>query len=269
MSTTAPASLRRWRPRSWSREEEVFETFDTTAASTNAPILVELNDLPENRDLVTLHRAAEHNGLSHRLFHPVPTSEATPWHDGLERIESMRIRYGLRCPNETFMLECPRRNSDDATTRKRANHTAARDVTVVVVLQRGRDADTTRTLELRTDFTVIDECDDNPATAGVVVTADTKVDVDGLATLIHDAVFEPGDDEEDDSFETQLEDSRENAYYAACELLLDKTTARNEQIRYTMQHRVGHLVPDGHSVRLRKHPGVETVEVTVSDDEQR
>ena len=269
MSTTAPASLRRWRPRSWTREEEVFETFDTTAASTNAPILVELEDFPENRDLVTLHRAADHNGLADQLFHPAPITETTRWHDGLERIVSMRIRCGLRSGNETVMLECPRRNNDSPTKRNPANHAAARDVTVVVVLQRGRDGDTTRTLELKTDFAVIDEYDDNPATAGVVVTTESKMGIEELATLIHDALFEPGGDEDDDSFETQLEDSRENAYHAACDLLLDETTARNERIRYTMQHRVGHLVPDGHSVRLQKHPGVETVEVTVSNDEQR
>ena len=267
MNAPQPTSLRRWRPRSWALEEEVFETFDTTTASTDAPILVELDDFPENRDLVTLHRAAVHNGLAGRLFHPVPITETTPWHDGLERIVSMRIRCGLRCPNETFMLECPRRNSKSAATGNPGNHAAARDVTVVVVLQRGRDGDTTRTLELKTDFTVIDEYDENPATAGVVVTAESKVGAEELATLIHDALFEPSGDEDNDSFETQLEDSRENAHHAACDLLLDKTTARNEKIRYTMQRRVGHLVPDGHSVRLRKHPGVETVEVTVSDDE--
>ena len=69
----------------------------------------------------------------------------------------------------------------------------------------------------------------------MVVTAESKVGVEELATLIHDALFEPGGDEDDDCFKTQLEDSRENAHHAACDLLLDKTTARNEKIRYTMQ----------------------------------
>ncbi len=264
MNATTPARLRRWRPRSWNREEEVFETFDTTAAITDAPILVQLDDFPENRDLVTLYRAAVLNGLADRLFHQVPVTEATPWHDGLERIVSMSIRCTCRIPNDTFTLESPRGDTGSETTRNPGNHASARDITVVAVLQHGRDSDNTRTLELKTDFSVIDEYEPDPAAAGILITADSTVDIEEPATLIHDAVFEPGDDEDDDSFETQLEDSRENAYYAACGLLLDKTAARDERIRYSIQHRIGHLVPEGHTVRITKHPGIDAVEVEIA-----
>ena len=258
MNKTRPASLRRWRPRSWNREEEVFETFDTTAAIADPPILVELSDLPENRDLVTLYRAAERNGLADRLFHQAPVTEATPWHDGLERIVAMRIEY--RLDGETVTLACPRNDGFENWN----NHASVDAIAVHVVLHRGRDGDDRRTLKLPTDFAVSGEYGDDPATTGVLVGAGSKLDIDELSVLIHDAVFEPGGDEDDDSFETQLEDSRENAYHAACELLLDKTAARNEKIRYSIRHRVGHLAPEGHTVRITKHPGVEAVEVDVA-----
>lgn len=40
---------------------------------------------------MTLYRAAVRNRLADRLFHQVPATEATPWHDRLERIVAMRI----------------------------------------------------------------------------------------------------------------------------------------------------------------------------------
>ncbi len=260
MNATAPASLRRWRPRSWNREEEVFETFDTTAAIGDPPILVALGGLPENRDRVTLHRAAERNGLAKRLFDPVPLSERTPWHDGLERIVAMRIEY--RLDGKTVTLECPRNGVDDYN-----NHASVDAITVHAVLQRGNDDNDTRTLKLPTDFAVADEYESDATTAGVLLGAGSRLDIDELSVLIHDAVFEPGGDENDDSFETQLKDSRENAYYAACDLLLDKTAARDEKLRYSIQHRVAHLIPDRSTVRVVKHPGVDAVEISVETNE--
>ncbi len=256
MNTSKPASLRRWRPRSWNREEEVFETFDTTAAIADPPILVELSDLPENRDLVTLYHAAERNGVADRLFHQAPVTEATPWHDGLERIVAMRIEY--RLDGKTVTLECPRNDGFENW-----NNGSVDAIAVHIVLQRGRNGDDTRTLKLPTDFAVTGEYGCDATTTSVLLGAGSKLGIDELSALIHDAVFEPGGDEDDDSFETQLENSRENAYYAACDLLLDKTAARDEKIRYSVQHRIGHLVPGGHTVRIVRHPGIETVEVEV------
>ena len=62
--TTNAATLRRWRPRTWNPHGETFETFDTTAESDQPPILVDMEEVLENRDLVTLSRAAERNGLA-------------------------------------------------------------------------------------------------------------------------------------------------------------------------------------------------------------
>lgn len=57
--------------------------------------------------------------------------------------------------------------------------------------------------------------------------------------------------------------AREDAHCAACKLLLDNDTAEAEAIRYAVQRRLGHLIPDGHTVRIIKHPGEECVEVNV------
>ncbi len=252
------ASLRRWRPRSWNREEEIFDTFDTAAGIAEPPVLVELDDPPENRDLVTLHRAAERNGLAERLFHRVPITEATPWHDGLQRIVAMRIEY--RLGRETVKLQCPRDSDED----NRVDRATVDAIEVHATVRRGRDERRERTLVLPTDFAVADEYEPDPTRARILLAAGAELGIEELAALIHDAIFEPGEDRENDSIGTQLEDAREDAHYAAYRLLLDPATAETERIRYAVQRRIAHLIPDGTTVRITRHPGVEAVEVEVS-----
>jgi hypothetical protein len=265
--TTARASLRRWHPHSWTRRDETFETFETTGETNKPPVLVDMDDMLEQRDLVTLHRtagrAASDNDIADRLFHPEPGLEGTRWYDDLERIVGMSIRCNFESPNETFTLECPRKDTGNGAVHKVRNYRPARSITVLAVLRKGND---TRTLKLDTDFAVIDEYEPGPVRAGVLITADTHLDIDELAELIHDALFEPGGNHDDDSIATQLEDSRENAHHAACKLLLDHDTAEYEAIRYAAQRRLNHLIPDGHTVQIIKHPGIESLEVNVSRD---
>ena len=120
-------------------------------------------------------------------------------------------------------------------------------------------------MKLETDFAIADEYDPNPVTAGIVFRGDFgNIDIETLTGVIHDAVFEPGDDNDDDSLETRLEDSRQNAHHAACNLLLDEANAESQRIRYAVQLRIAHLIPDSRTVRIVKHPGIEAVEVDVS-----
>ena len=267
--TTKPASLRRWRPRTWNPDGETFETFDTAAEAGDAPVLVDMDDVLENRDLVTLYRAAERNGLAKRLFRPKPALKGTPWYDGLERIASMSIECDCQVPNATLTLDCPRDPNWSRPGSRTENQASARSIAVIAVLHRGTR---TRTLKLQTDFAVIDEYEPNPTAAGVLVTGDSKVEVDELAALIHNAVFYPGDDENDDSPETQWLDFMDNAHTAAAKLLLNEHEAAAESIRQAVRTHVVHLLPNDRIVQLRKKPvpGEEIADVNVvilRDDE--
>ena len=257
---TNTATLRRWRPRIWTPQDTTTEAFDTTGTAGDEPVLVAMDDLVENHDLTALYRAFEHNGIARRLFHPEAALEGTPWYDGLERIVAMSIEY--RIGDETFTLECPRADPDTNAAR-RTGHLSCVDAIKVRAVMRRKEA--TRTLELETDFAVAYEYEPAPTAAGIVVTGDTTLGIEELAELIHDAVFEPGDDEHDDSIETQLEDSREDAHYTACKLLLDDTAAETEKIRYAIQHRIAHLIPDGQTVRIVKHAGEVNVQMDISN----
>lgn len=257
--TTSTASLRRWRPHKWNRDGETLETFDTTAKTEQPPVLVDMDEILENRDLVTLWRAAEHSRLAKRLFNPEPRLAGTGWYDNFERIVGMNV--DCRIGEHTFTLEHERAFTQTEAVRKALEHSRVESITVNVTLRR---KEKTRSLRIDTDFAVADEYDSNPLTAGIIFSGDFgRIEIDELSELIHDAVFVPGEDDDDDSIRTQLEDSREDAHYAACKLLLDHTTAETKRIRYSIQHRVAHLIPEGRSVRITKHPGVETVEVNV------
>ena len=259
-TTTDTASLRRWRPRTWTPEDETFETFDISAEGGDEPILVDMDEILENRDLATLHRAAENNGWAGRLFSTKPALAGTPWYDQLERICDMEVE--CRIGNQTFALHHERESSQSERI-KALEDDRVESITVEVTLRRGN---ATRTVKLETDFAIADEYDPNPVTAGVVFRGDFgKIDIEKLSGLIHDAVFEPGDDEDDDSLETQLEDSRQLAHHAACNLLLDAASAESERIRYAIQLRIAHLIPERRTVRIVKHAGIEAVEVDVTN----
>lgn len=254
------ASLRRWRPRTWTPECEKFETFDTSAEGGDEPILVDMDEIMENRDLATLYRAVENNGWAKRLFRTDPALAGTSWYDRLERMCGMSVE--CRIGKQAFTLHHERESSESEGVRNALEHDRVESITVDVTLRRGN---ATRTVKLETDFAVADEYDPNPVTAAIVFRGDFgKIDIDELTGLVHDAVFEPGDDEDDDSLETQLEDSRQNAHHAACNLLLDEASAESERIRYAVQLRIAHLIPEGRTVRIVKHPGIEAVEVDVS-----
>ena len=259
--TPSRASLRRWRPRTWNPKGETFETFDTTTTDTaEAPILVDMDEIVENRDLVTLCRAAEHNGFANRLFHPDPALAGGAWYDNLERIIGMSIE--CRIGEQTFTLEHEREFSQTKAVRNALEQGRVESIAVNVTLRR---KETTRSVKIETDFAVADEYESNALSAGIIFRGDFgRIDIAELSELIHDAVFEPGDDEEDDSLRTQLEDSREDAHLATCRLLLDERTAESERIRYAIQHRIAHMIPDGTTVHVVKHPGIEAVEVQIS-----
>jgi len=103
------ASLRRWRPRTWTPEGEKFETFDTSAQGGDEPILVDVDEIMENRDLATLYRAVENNGWAKRLFRTDPALAGTPWYDRLERICDMSVECHVG--NQTFTLHHERESS--------------------------------------------------------------------------------------------------------------------------------------------------------------
>lgn len=116
------------------------------------------------------------------------------------------------------------------------------------MLERG---DARRTIELSTDFLVLEEYESDPRVAGVLVTTDCEQGLDELQELLYNALFEPGDDD-DDSFETQRCDFREWAHEAVCKLMLDAQTAEVEIIRYAVRTHVMRKLPKDGITQIRR-----------------
>ena len=213
----------------------------------------------ERRDRVALHRAATLNGCAERIFHPNPNLEGTPWYDALEQIVDIEFEYVV--DGETRRLH----GCEEATPprgREPIRNGHADRITAHVFLKRG---DAGRTMELATDFLVLEEHEADPRRAGVLVTADCEEGLDELAELLEHALFEPGGKEDDDSFETQQSDFREAAHEAVCRLMLDAQTVEVEVIRYAVRSHVMHKLPNKRLTLIRMHE--DDVEIELLPDE--
>lgn len=78
----------------------------------------------------------------------------------------------------------------------------------------------------------------------IFVTEDAAITPGDLADLIEAAIFCPGDDADDDSWETQRRDFRFDAFARANTILLGAEAAILEQIRGQLSHEVAWLVPE-------------------------
>ena len=121
----------------------------------------------------------------------------------------------------------------------------------------------TRTLELPTDFAVRNNDEPNPHDAGILLSTGSEIDIEELKTLLCEAMFEPGDDREDNCRQTQRFHFDQLAHQVACQLLVDDATAQVEIIRYAVLRHMAHLLPDDEIVRIRKHSELNDIEVEI------
>lgn len=93
-----------------------------------------MDEILENRDLVTLSRAVERNGLGKRLFNPDLALAGTPWYDNLERIIDMSVDCNIG--EQRFTLEHERELSQTEAVRKALEHGRIESISVNVALRR-------------------------------------------------------------------------------------------------------------------------------------
>lgn len=79
----------------------------------------------------------------------------------------------------------------------------------------------------------------------ILVTEDAAITPGELADLIEAAIFSPGDDADDDSWETQRRNFQAEAFARANTILLGAEAAALERIRGQLRDEIAWLVPDG------------------------
>ena len=271
--THPPMTLKRWHPLNLVVNRltgPTTVTFD--AGPPTAALLVELHHRMDNkRNRVTLHRAAQVNGLLENLFEPDTTLAGQPWYDHIPRIIAMDTEATINeeklnftwtneaSPDDDELDDVMRAlNGEDDTdqwsTHEIGENTVAKSITIRLLVRTGRDNHVRRHVrQLHTDFGVGNESGTAPDDAGIMVTPDCGLDVDALKNLMAEAIFEYGyDQDRDDSRDTQWRNFMEQAHTAAAKLLLNEHEAVAEAIRHAARTHLHHLLPDDRTVQLRK-----------------
>ena len=289
--THPPRTLTRWHPLDLKVNELAGPgtvTFEAEPPSTT--LLVDLDpNMARQRNLVTLHRAAQVNGLLDCLFEPDIKLEGQPWYDRLPRIVAMDTEAAIDGEKMTFtwtddtswtdeklqktLLALSGDDTADISewTTCEIGESAVAEYVIVRILVRTKNE--TQPRRLRTDFGIGTEYATWPDEAGIMATPDCKLSIDTLKNLIAEAVFEYSYDDKEDSPETQWLNFMDNAHTVAAKLLLNEDEAVAETIRHAARTHLLHLLPDGRTVQLRKKPappGEETadVEVVILPDDQ-
>lgn len=287
--THASRTLKRWRPLNLAGNRPAgpsTTTFDGDPPGTT--LLVDLDQtMAKQRNLVTLYRAAQVNGLLDSLFETNGRLEGQRWYDRLPRIVAMDTEAVIDGEKMTFTWTDNAVWTDDNlqenlialsggeiadvgqwTTCEIGENAVAECVIVRILVRTEYE---TQARRLRTDFGVGSEFTTNPDEAGIMVTADCGLAVDGLRNLIAEAIFEYEWDR-DESDETQRHDFMEAAHTVAAKLLLNEHEAVAERIRHAARTHLRHLLPDDRTVQLRKRQspseGIAYVDVVILRDDQ-
>lgn len=282
-------TLKRWHPLSLAGSQPAGPTTVTFEGDPpGATLLVNLNQTMTNqRNLVTLYRAAQVNGLLDSLFETNGRLEGQRWYDRLARIVAMDTETVVDGEKMTFTWTDGAVWTDnglrknlialsggeiadiDQWTTDEIGENAVAEYVIVRILVRTEHE--TRARRLRTDFGVGSEFRTNPDEAGIMVTADCGLAVDALGKLIAEALFEYGWDR-DDCEPAQQNVFMQAAHTAAARLLLNEHEAAAETIRHAARTHLGHLLPDDRTVQLRKihAPGenVPDIQVVILRDDQ-
>ena len=269
--------LKRWNPLSLAANQPTGNTTVTfDKQPPNETLLVDIDpSMASHRNLVTLYRATQINGLLDTLFETDFRLQGQPWYDRLPRIIAMDTealvdgeKMTFTWASDTSWKDPPIRgimtalgngetNAEevddpaDLETFEIGENAVAEYIVVRILVQTEYEVLRRR---LRTDFGVGTEQTTSAHDAGILITRDCTLGVQALKNLIAEAVFECSRDEKDDSPQTQWYRFFEEAHTAAARLLLDEPEATAESIRYMARTHLRHLLPDQRAVQLRKKP---------------
>ena len=237
-----PARLRPWRP-SVANVDDWRDPPKLDAVDHGTPVM---DCDPEPPEAQALWRAAEREGVAHRLFEADRRLQGYGWYDGLHRVTGIAIEVTLDA--KPYAL-------DDAPLPERTGPTAAtlppRPEAIRIELAVRAAVGPTNTLRLPADFAFAGESWSGLDDALPLVTEDSALQPHQLATLLMAGFFSPSDDADSDSWETQRNRFEEDALHLATRLLLSDDDACRASIAEAVRRELIWFAPHDRTVDIR------------------
>ena len=191
-------------------------------------------------DQHTFQRALERAGIADRFYHKEPRYQGYQWYDGLVKATAVTTTFTTDGKTETI---------EDLRAERRAPATGRPEgitFTIHTVDAAGRNGRG----EVPADVAFGDDGYAWAEDVSLLVTRDSKITPWELAELVHDAYFNPSEDGEADSYETQENQYRQSAESAAIKLLNSAEEAIITTIRNALLSEIIPCVPRGREVRI-------------------
>ena len=200
---------------------------------------------PEPPEAQTLWRAAEREGVAHRLFEADRRLAGYGWYDGLDRATGIAVEV---------TLDGKRQALDEAPLPERTGPTAAElpprpEAVSIELAVRAADGPAD-TLRLPADLAFAGEAWSWLDDALPLVTADSALQPHELAALLRAGFFSPSDDAGADSYETQLDRFNEDALHLATRLLLSDDDACRQSIAEAVRRDLMWFCPQDRTVEI-------------------
>ncbi len=200
---------------------------------------------PEPPEAQALWRAAEREGVSHRLFEADRRLAGYSWFGALDRATGIAVEV---------TLDGKRHALDDAPLPERTGPTAAElpprpEAVSIELAVRAADG-AADTLRLPADLAFAGEAWSWLQDALPLVIADSTLQPHELAALLRNGFFSPSDDAGADSYETQLDRFDEDALHLATRLLLSDDEACRTSIAEAVRRDLIWFCPQGRTVDI-------------------
>ncbi|MCY4405768.1 MAG: hypothetical protein OXC15_05335 [Rhodospirillaceae bacterium] len=236
-----PALLRPWRP-SIANVDDWRDPPKLAAVGQDALVM---DCDPEPPEAQVLWRAAEREGVSHRLFEADRRLDGYGWYGALDRATGIAVEV---------TLDGKRHALDDAPLPERTGPTAAElpprpEAVSIELAVRAADGPPD-TLRLPADLAFAGEAWSWLDDAAPLVTADSALQPHELAALLRNGFFSPSDDAGADSYETQLDRFDEDALHLATRLLLSDDEACRTSIAEAVRRDLIWFCPQGRTVEI-------------------
>ena len=236
-----PAVLRPWRP-SVANVDDWRDPPKLAAVGHDALVM---DCDPEPPEAQALWRAAEREGVAHRLFETDRRLDGYGWYDRLDRATGITVEV---------TLDGRRHALDDAPLPERTGPTAAElpprpEAVGIELAVRAADG-AADTLRLPADLAFAGDAWSWLHDAVPLVTAESGLQPHELAALLRNGFFSPSDDAGADSYETQRDRFDEDALHLATRLLLSDDEACRTSIAEAVRRDLMWFCPQGRTVEI-------------------